>query len=37
MKHDEIIIEKRPELVNRQGIMIHHRKIRPHTFLVARR
>ena len=36
VKLEEAIKEKRPELVNRKGIVFHHDKARPHTSLATR-
>jgi [histone H3]-lysine36 N-dimethyltransferase SETMAR len=33
---NESIIQKRPELVNRKGVMFHHDNARPHTNLITR-
>lgn len=35
-KLNNAIIEKRPELVNRKGVVFHHDNARPHTSLVTR-
>ncbi|XP_014482317.1 PREDICTED: histone-lysine N-methyltransferase SETMAR-like [Dinoponera quadriceps] len=35
-KLNAAIKEKRPELVNRKGVIFHHNNVRPHTSLVTR-